>query len=157
MAQQVPFVVAELGADADPFMLHLFAALAEKERAMISARTKAALTAAKERGVTLGNPKLAQARVRAEAARKAAAVEYAMSIEPVIRSIQAAGITTLRGVARELAARKIETRRGGIWTPVQVADLLKRLDRADLSLAVEAVLINAEAAKAAKGLSAIFR
>jgi DNA invertase Pin-like site-specific DNA recombinase len=49
MAQKVPFVVAELGADADPFMLHLYAALAEKERALISVRTKAALQAAKER------------------------------------------------------------------------------------------------------------
>ena len=43
MAHGVPFVVAELGADADPFMLHLYAALAEKERALISARTKSAL------------------------------------------------------------------------------------------------------------------
>src|SRR5579862_8507636 len=41
MAHRVPFLVAELGADVDPFILHLFAALAEKERAMISARTKA--------------------------------------------------------------------------------------------------------------------
>jgi DNA invertase Pin-like site-specific DNA recombinase len=40
---RVPFVVAELGSDVDPFILHLFAALAEKERALISARTKAAL------------------------------------------------------------------------------------------------------------------
>jgi DNA invertase Pin-like site-specific DNA recombinase len=47
MAHRVPFVVAELGADVDPFILHLFAALAQKERAMISARTKAALVAAK--------------------------------------------------------------------------------------------------------------
>ena len=51
MAHRVPFVVAELGADVDPFILHLFAALAEKERAMIGARTKAALAAAKARGV----------------------------------------------------------------------------------------------------------
>jgi DNA invertase Pin-like site-specific DNA recombinase len=62
MAQKVPFIVAELGADADPFMLHLYAALAEKERALIAARTRTALRAAKARGVTLGNPKLAQAR-----------------------------------------------------------------------------------------------
>jgi DNA invertase Pin-like site-specific DNA recombinase len=47
MSHRVPFVVAELGADADPFMLHLYAALAEKERALISARTKAALAAKK--------------------------------------------------------------------------------------------------------------
>src|SRR6516165_3979008 len=60
MAQRVPFIVAELGADADPFMLHIYAALAEKERRMISARTKAALKAAKARGVVLGNPQLAK-------------------------------------------------------------------------------------------------
>ena len=130
MAQRVPFVVAELGADADPFMLHLFAALAEKERAMISARTRAALAAAKERGVVLGNPNLAEARVMAEASRVAAADEFAAKIEPVIRAIQASGVTGLRAIARELVARKVETRRGGTWTPVQVNDLLKRLDRA---------------------------
>lgn len=130
MAQRVPFLVAELGADADPFMLHLFAALAEKERAMISQRTRAALAAAKERGVQLGNPRLDEARVKAEASRVAGADEFAASVEPVIRAIQASGVTTLRGIARELVARKVETRRGGQWTPVQVGDLLRRLDRA---------------------------
>jgi DNA invertase Pin-like site-specific DNA recombinase len=54
MAQRVPFIVAELGADADPFMLHLYAALAEKERRVISARTRDALQAAKARGQVLG-------------------------------------------------------------------------------------------------------
>jgi DNA invertase Pin-like site-specific DNA recombinase len=129
MAQRVPFVVAELGADADPFMLHLFAALAEKERAMISARTKAALAAAKERGVKLGNPSLAVARVKAKESRAAGADDFARTVAPVIRAIQSEGVTTLRGIARELVARKVETRRGGAWTPVQVTDLLKRLDR----------------------------
>src|ERR1700741_4410590 len=56
MAQRVPFIVSELGRDADPFMLHLYAALAEKERRLISERTKAALAAKKEQGATLGNP-----------------------------------------------------------------------------------------------------
>src|SRR5258707_5430253 len=51
MAHKVPFWVAELGSDVDPFVLHLFAALAEKERALISTRTPQALAAAKARGV----------------------------------------------------------------------------------------------------------
>ncbi len=50
MAQRVPFIVAELGADADPFMLHIYAALAEKERHLISDRTRAALAAKKAQG-----------------------------------------------------------------------------------------------------------
>src|SRR6185312_11929585 len=56
MAQRVPFMVAELGRDADPFMLHLYAALAEKERRLISERTRAALAAKKASGAKLGNP-----------------------------------------------------------------------------------------------------
>jgi Resolvase, N terminal domain len=55
MAQRVPFIAAELGRDADPFMLHLYAALAEKERRLISERTKAALAAKKAGCAKLGN------------------------------------------------------------------------------------------------------
>jgi DNA invertase Pin-like site-specific DNA recombinase len=51
MIQRVPFLVADLGPDVDPFILHLFAALAQKERALISKRTTGA--SAKARGVTL--------------------------------------------------------------------------------------------------------
>src|SRR5207302_6519730 len=54
MAHKVAFIVAELGADADPFMLHLYAALAEKERQLISQRTRDALAAKKAQGVKLG-------------------------------------------------------------------------------------------------------
>ena len=50
MTHKTPFIVAELGADTDPFMLHLFAALAEKERRLISQRTKDALAAARLKG-----------------------------------------------------------------------------------------------------------
>jgi DNA invertase Pin-like site-specific DNA recombinase len=60
----VPFIVAELGADADPFMLHLYAALAEKERRLISERTKAALAARKAQGARLGNPRKSARRRR---------------------------------------------------------------------------------------------
>jgi DNA invertase Pin-like site-specific DNA recombinase len=57
MAQRVPFVVAELGADADPFMLHVYAALAEKERRLISKRTRCALASKKAQGAALGHPR----------------------------------------------------------------------------------------------------
>jgi DNA invertase Pin-like site-specific DNA recombinase len=58
MAHKVPFLVAELGSDVDPFVLHLFAALPEKDRALISTRTRQALAAAKAREIALGSPKL---------------------------------------------------------------------------------------------------
>jgi hypothetical protein len=57
MVHRVPFVVCELGADVDPFVLHLYPALAQKERTLISARTKAALAAKKAAGFNLGDPR----------------------------------------------------------------------------------------------------
>ena len=61
MAQRVRFIVAELGPDVEPFILHIYAAIAEQERKAISDRTKGALAAAKARGTRLGNPRLAEA------------------------------------------------------------------------------------------------
>jgi DNA invertase Pin-like site-specific DNA recombinase len=55
MTYWIPFIVAELGADADPFMLHIYVALAEKERALIAERTRAALAQKKAQGAKLGN------------------------------------------------------------------------------------------------------
>ena len=128
MTQRVPFITAELGIDADPFMLHLYAALAEKERAMISSRTKAALAAAKERGITLGNPNLARARIQAEVGKSKAAQAFAKKVAPVIASIQKNGVFGLRGIASELTSRNVPTARGGLWTAVQVGDVLNRLN-----------------------------
>jgi hypothetical protein len=77
MAQRIPFIVAELGRDADPFMLHLYAALAEKERRLIAERTKAALAAKKAAGAHLGNPtNLAFAGARGRTVSVAAADEF---------------------------------------------------------------------------------
>ena len=126
MAHRVPFVVVELGADVDPFILHLFAALAEKERAMIATRTKAALAAAKARGVVLGGPKLAQARKRAVASIKALADHHAANVLPVIREIQRSGATSLHQIADALNARGISTPRGGAWFAKSVSNVLAR-------------------------------
>ncbi|MFY9956701.1 recombinase family protein [Bradyrhizobium sp.] len=126
MTHRVPFVVAELGADVDPFILHLFAALAEKERSLISTRTRQALAAAKARGVTLGSPKLSKARESAVASIKANADQYAANILPIIREAQKAGATTLRAVADALNARGISTARGGNWHAMSVKNVLDR-------------------------------
>jgi DNA invertase Pin-like site-specific DNA recombinase len=130
MAHKVPFVVAELGADVDPFILHLFAALAEKERALIGVRTKAALAAAKARGVRLGNPRLDEARKAAHkaaaAANEAAAERHAATVLPIIREIKRAGARTLREIAEALNARGVATARGGQWYATTVSNVLAR-------------------------------
>jgi DNA invertase Pin-like site-specific DNA recombinase len=126
MAHRVPFLVAELGPDVDPFVLHLFAALAEKERALISTRTRQALSAAKARGVALGNPRLHVARKSALGAVKAQADRYAADVLPIIREAQKAGARTLREIAEALNARGIATARGGHWYAQSVANILAR-------------------------------
>jgi DNA invertase Pin-like site-specific DNA recombinase len=126
MTHKVPFIVAELGADVDPFVLHLFAALAQKERALISQRTREALKAAKARGVVLGNPRLAATLAKAVASNKAEADRFAANVRPVIEQIRAAGATSLRAIARALEARGVPTARGGTWTAVQVTEILRR-------------------------------
>ena len=126
MAHRVPFLVVELGSDVDPFILHLFAALAEKERAMIASRTKAALSAAKARGVKLGGPKLAEARKLAVTAIKSLADRHAANVLPIIRDVQRSGAKTLRDVAAALNARRISTSRGGRWHAMTVRNVLAR-------------------------------
>jgi DNA invertase Pin-like site-specific DNA recombinase len=127
MVEKVPFICTELGADADPFMLHLFAALAEKERAVISQRTKAALAAAKARGQVLGNPRLADARAAVNASKKAGADTFAATVAPIIREAKGAGAKSLRQIAAALNGRGIATARGGRWEAATVANVLKRV------------------------------
>lgn len=126
MAHRVPFIVAELGADADPFMLHLYAALAEKERSLISQRTTAALSAAKARGVTLGNPNIEQARARAIESNVAEADRHAAKVLPTIQRLQATGATSLRQIAAALNDLGITTARGREWQAMTVKNLLDR-------------------------------
>jgi len=117
MSQRIPFIVAELGTDADPFMLHIYAALAEKERRMISARTRAALKAAKARGIVLGNPQQA-VRNRQLAQAKAEHLRPLLTELKQLSSRQIAAQLTLRGVA---------TPRGGKWQSPTVLRMMDRL------------------------------
>jgi DNA invertase Pin-like site-specific DNA recombinase len=127
MARRVPFIVAELGADADPFMLHLYAALAEKERNLIADRTRVALAARKAQGVRLGNPvNLAEAGAKGAATQRAEADAFAANVLPVVRQIQAAGARTPRAIATALNARGVHTVRGGEWYDSTVRNLLAR-------------------------------
>jgi DNA invertase Pin-like site-specific DNA recombinase len=127
MSQRVPFMVAELGADTDPFVLHLYAALAEKERRMISERTRAALQAKKAAGASLGNPSnLAEAQKAGALSNAKAADEFAANIRPIVESVRASGVRSLRGIADVLNARGVRTARGGRWAAKTVARILSR-------------------------------
>ena len=127
MAQRVPFIVAELGRDADPFMLHLYAALAEKERRLISERTKAALAARKAQGAKLGNRRnAARAAAAGHKALIAEADAFAANVLPIITALKATGLTDLRSLARALNDRGVHTARGGRWHVSNVRNLLRR-------------------------------
>jgi DNA invertase Pin-like site-specific DNA recombinase len=126
MAHKVGFIVAELGVDADPFMLHLYAALAGKERVLISRRTRAALAAKKAAGAKLGDPRAAETVGKAHAANRAAADQFAANVLPIVRTIQATGIGSFTGIADALNARGVRTARGGTWHASTVRNLLAR-------------------------------
>jgi DNA invertase Pin-like site-specific DNA recombinase len=127
MSHKVPFIVTELGANADPFMLHIYAALAEKERALIADRTRSALKAKKAQGAALGNrTNLAEAQAKGVATNQATAEAFAANVLPVIRQIQATGATTYRAIAAALNARGIRSPRGGEWQPTTVRNILTR-------------------------------
>ncbi|MCA6232122.1 MAG: recombinase family protein [Phenylobacterium sp.] len=112
------------------FMLTMFAAVAELEAGMISQRTKAALEAAKARGVKLGNPQLqpgtpATAKAASDVARAKAATK-ARDVMPYVEAAQKAGASTLQQIAQALEARGVRAPRGGTrWAPAQVARVMK--------------------------------
>jgi DNA invertase Pin-like site-specific DNA recombinase len=130
MAQRVPFIVAELGRDADPFMLHLYAALAEKERRLISERTKAALAIRKANGGKLGNPtNVREAGQRGRLSLAAAADEYAHELLPVLRAIRADGAISIGATMRALNERRVPSPRGSRWHVSSTANLLARAQK----------------------------
>ena len=130
MAQRVPFIVADLGADCDPFMLHIYAAFAERERAIISARTKAALAVLKEKGAELGNrTNLPDAATKGRAVNTRVANAFASNVLPIVRQMQASGARTLAELATGLNNRGVPTARGKHWHPMTVRNLLAREPR----------------------------
>lgn len=124
--QRVPFYVAELGRDVDPFMLHIYAAVAQKERALISQRTREALAARKAQGKVLGNPRPAHGSALGVAAAIADADAYASLILPLVKHLQSMGRTGYTDIARELNRLSLKTRRGKAWQPNSVRNLLAR-------------------------------
>lgn len=107
---------------ANKLMLHILSAFAEHEREMISERTKAALAAAKERGVVLG----AHGHVLAKQNKEAAAAHAAM-VRPSVEAELEAGCKTLTQLADRLNVLAIPTANGGKWHPMTVKRTLKRL------------------------------
>jgi DNA invertase Pin-like site-specific DNA recombinase len=113
--------------EASPFMLHIYAAVAQEEARAISARTKAALAAAKVRGVRLGRTGAERAaRYKAEA--RARAIELA----PIIRELQQQGLS-MRAIAAELTKRGVPTLRGGTWHAQHVIRIVERINNEEAS------------------------
>lgn len=119
---------------ANRFMLHLLAAVAEYEAKLISERTKAALAQARKRGVKLGNyasnileiqPKGSRA---GNAANAAKARRRAADLAPIIDELRAGGASSLAALAAGLNERGITTTRGNAWSPVQVSRVIQIME-----------------------------
>src|SRR2546430_16786118 len=129
MESGVEFVAVD-NPHATKLTVHIWAAVAEHEREMISERTRAALRAAKARGTRLGNPQPAKAAQRGTAAVKANARQFAANVLPIIEEIERAGITSHNAIAAKLNERNVRTARGGKWTHVQVGAVLRPFEHA---------------------------
>lgn len=121
MNKGVKFVVTEYGHDVDPFVLHIFAALAEKERKLISKRTKDALASKVGKGILGNRTNLDAAQAKGCEVAQKAAEQRRDNVRPVIEQIQKAGVSTLQGIADALNARGIKTARGATWKPMTVS------------------------------------
>lgn len=145
LARNVAFISAlmESGVDfvacdfpqANRLTLHILAAVAEHEREMISNRTKAALAAAKARGVKLGHNNLhpaisAKGRAASIAVRRQAADEFAARVYPIIAAFRQNG-RSLRGIAADLNVARYATPRQRQWSAVAVRNVISRVARAE--------------------------
>jgi len=111
--------------NADRFTVGILALVAQRERELISERTRSGLAAAKAKGVRLGSRNPEKAVAVMVSANKAAKVDFAAKVAPVIAEINAAGVSTLRGICECLNRRGIATRNGKNWYPATVMNVLK--------------------------------
>ena len=128
MESSIQLVCADMPM-ADEFNIHIIAAVGQKLRRDISIATKAALDALKAKGKKLGNKNIRAVAAAGRAARTVKANKNAENVYPVIERIKSFGITTLRGIAKELTDRKIETPSGRpVWHPQQVKLIIDRVE-----------------------------
>lgn len=124
MSKGVPFIVAELGDNVDPFVLHLFAALGEKERKRISQNTISALASKKGTGVLGNKTNLADARIKGHESNSIKARAFREKIVPIVKSYQQQGLT-MAGIATRLNHDGVYTMMGKDWTQPAISRLLK--------------------------------
>ena len=127
----IEFMAADMPT-ANRLTVGIMAMAAEEERRMISARTRAALQAAKAHGVKLGGYRghdmPAHAAVASLKARRARAAVRGADLAPIVAELEAEGVTSLSGLAKALSARGVPAARGGSdWSPSQVRRLLAQI------------------------------
>lgn len=131
--QKVRLVPCDLGMDVEPFQMHIYAALAQKEREMIGQRTKAALDAIKASGRKLGihthktKAKAHSGLVHGREAQARKALAFADTMRPLIEPMRLQGMT-YEAIAERLNAYQTPTARGGKWSIVSVRNLVLRWD-----------------------------
>lgn len=120
----IDFIAADMPG-ANKLTVGIMAVFAEFEKDQISQRTRDALAQAKKRGVRLGNPRPSFALSRASAVVRSNAKEYAANLAPVIREIQASGVTSLRGIAAVLNTRGFKSRRESEFHPQTISRIIR--------------------------------
>ena len=119
----VPFVAADMP-EANTLTIGILAVMAQAEREAISARTKAALAAAKLRGIKLGNPN-GRPNLKpgnGTAAASKAARTFAQGLLPMVSDLETTGLS-LNAIARQFNEEGIQSRRGGLWTAKAISNL----------------------------------
>jgi DNA invertase Pin-like site-specific DNA recombinase len=111
--------------NADRFTVGILALVAQRERELISERTRLGLAAAKSKGVKLGTPNPQKAVAAMAMANKTAKTEFMAKALPIIEGIRSAGVQTLQGIADCLNRRGIPTRSGKTWYPSTVRNIIQ--------------------------------